>query len=103
MTKSPQLAALVEQPFELLQELERRTLRMHAETESLAERVKTARARVVEMEELRSGLAQMADPSGARALRGSEVAAGIEPEDQAGREEAQVGEAEIEERVGAER
>lgn len=67
-----------------LQDLERRALRMHSETEVLAERVKTARARVEEMEGLRSGLAQMADPvadpGGARAPRGTELSGGLEPE-----------------------
>jgi len=63
-----------------LRELERRTLRMHSETESLAERVKVARARVDEMEELRARLADLADPRGARAPRSADVAAALDAE-----------------------
>jgi len=63
-----------------LRELERRALRMHSETEALAERVEVARSRVDEMEELRTDLADLADATGVRAPRGAEVAGGIEPE-----------------------
>jgi len=56
-----------------LVELERRALRMHSETEKLAERVEVARSRVAEMEELRAELAQVADRSGARAPRGQPI------------------------------
>lgn len=55
---------------ERLRDLERRALRMHAETEKLAEQVEGARRRLNEMEELRARLAQVANEPGARAPRG---------------------------------
>ncbi|MDT8370019.1 MAG: hypothetical protein RQ745_12500 [Longimicrobiales bacterium] len=63
-----------------LVELERRALRLHAETESVAERVEVARARVSEMEDLRSRLADLAEGAGGRAPRGNEVTGGYDEE-----------------------
>jgi hypothetical protein len=63
-----------------LRDLERRALRMHAETETLAERVEVARTRVDEMEDLRGRLADLAGPHGARAPRGANVPAPMDPE-----------------------
>lgn len=61
-----------------LRDIERRALRMHAQTKTLAEQVEVARSRVAEMEQLRARLSELTDRAGARPPGGTEVAPGLD-------------------------
>jgi hypothetical protein len=61
-----------------LRDVERRALRMHAQTKTLAEQVEVARSRVAEMEDLRAQLAELTDRSGARPPGGADVGPGLD-------------------------